>query len=61
MTDATNAPDHDQPAAAIINAQQLEDLEDALAVARYDADKAAGTLRTIPHREARERLGLAEA
>jgi PHD/YefM family antitoxin component YafN of YafNO toxin-antitoxin module len=43
--------DHDQPAA--VNAQELEDLEDDLAFARYEAEKAAGTLRTVPHDESR--------
>ncbi|GAA2842587.1 type II toxin-antitoxin system Phd/YefM family antitoxin [Kribbella solani] len=57
----TTITDHGQPAAVIINAQELEDLEDELAFARYDAEKAAGTLRTVSHREARERLGIAEA
>jgi hypothetical protein len=45
----------------IINAQELADLEDDLAVAQYQAEKAAGTLRTVSNREARERLGLTEA
>jgi prevent-host-death family protein len=56
----TTITDHGLPAAVIINAQELEDLEDDLAVARYEADKAAGTLRTVPHDQVRERLGLAE-
>ncbi len=53
--------DHGQPAAVIINAQELADLEDDLAVAKYRAEQAAGTLRTVPNREVRERLGLTEA
>jgi prevent-host-death family protein len=52
--------DHGQPAAVIINAQELEDLEDDLAFARYEAEKASGTLRTVPHDDVREQLGLAE-
>lgn len=56
----TTITDHGEPAAVIISAQELEDLEDALAFAQYEAEKAAGTLRTVPHREARERLGLPE-
>ncbi|HEY0687995.1 MAG TPA: type II toxin-antitoxin system prevent-host-death family antitoxin [Kribbella sp.] len=52
--------DHGQPAAVIINAQELEDLEDDLAFARYEAEKAAGTLRTVPHDDVREQLGLVE-
>ncbi|MFD3406988.1 type II toxin-antitoxin system Phd/YefM family antitoxin [Kribbella sp. NPDC058693] len=57
----TTITDHGQAAAVIISAQELEELEDALAFAQYDLEKQAGTLRTVPHREARERLGLAEA
>lgn len=36
-----------------------EDLEDDQAFAQYDAEQAAGTLRTVPHSEARRQLGLA--
>jgi prevent-host-death family protein len=53
--------DHGHPAAVIINAQELADLEDDLAVAQYRAEQAAGTLRTVPNREVRQRLGLTEA
>ena len=52
--------DHGQAAAAIISAAELEDLEDRLAIAQYEIEKANGTLRTVPHEEARRRLGLAE-
>ncbi|HET6292902.1 MAG TPA: type II toxin-antitoxin system Phd/YefM family antitoxin [Kribbella sp.] len=57
----TTITDHGFPAAVIINAQELADLEDDLAVAQYQAEKAAGTLRTVPNQEVRERLGLTEA
>lgn len=57
----TTITDHGQPAAVIISAQELEEIEDALAFAQYDLEKAAGTLRTVPHREVRERLGLRTA
>ncbi len=53
--------DHGQPAAVLINAHELADLEDALALARYEAEKATGTLRTIPHADVRARLGLPPA
>jgi prevent-host-death family protein len=53
--------DHGQPAAVLINPQELADLEDALALALYRAEKAAGTLQTVPHREVRTRLGLTPA
>ena len=46
--------------AELAQAQEMEDLADDLAFALYDAEKAAGTLRTVPHDEVRERLGLAE-
>lgn len=35
-----------------------EDAEDRQAFALHEAEKAAGTLRTVPHAEARDRLGL---
>ena len=51
--------DHGQPAAVLINPQELADLEDALALALYQADKTAGTLETLPMRAVRARLGIA--
>ncbi|MFI6699614.1 type II toxin-antitoxin system Phd/YefM family antitoxin [Streptomyces sp. NPDC050509] len=50
--------DHGHVAAILINPQELEDLEDALAVAQYMAEKANGTLSTVTHEEAKRRLGL---
>lgn len=38
--------------------QDPEEIEDAKAFAQYDQEKAAGTLRTVPHEEVRERLGM---
>lgn len=35
-----------------------EDAEDEAAFAQHDAEVADGTLRTVPHEEVRERLGL---
>ncbi|MFD2078115.1 prevent-host-death family protein [Actinopolymorpha cephalotaxi] len=52
--------DHGQAAAAIISAAELEDLEDRLAIAQYELEKANGTLRTIPHEQAKRRLGFTE-
>ncbi|WP_049576782.1 type II toxin-antitoxin system Phd/YefM family antitoxin [Streptomyces sp. SBT349] len=49
--------DHGHPAAILINAQDLADLEDALAVAEYRQRVADGRARFIPHTEARRRLG----
>ena len=42
-------------------AQELADLEDDLAVAQSRAEQATGTLRTVPNREVRQRLGMTEA
>ncbi|MFC5662491.1 type II toxin-antitoxin system Phd/YefM family antitoxin [Kitasatospora misakiensis] len=50
--------DHGQPAAVLINPQELADLEDELAVARYRARQAAGTAVTVPHKDVRSILGL---
>lgn len=50
--------DHGHAAAVLINPQELEDLEDALAVAEYRAEVADGTARFIPHEEVRAQLGL---
>lgn len=50
--------DHGQPAAVLINPQELADLEDALAHAQYRARQAAGEVTPVPHEEVRVRLGL---
>ncbi|MFJ9032232.1 type II toxin-antitoxin system Phd/YefM family antitoxin [Streptomyces sp. NPDC102274] len=50
--------DHGHVAAILINPQELADLEDALAVAQYRAEKANGTLSTVPHGEVKRMLGL---
>ncbi|MGK5631244.1 type II toxin-antitoxin system Phd/YefM family antitoxin [Streptomyces sp. URMC 123] len=50
--------DHGQPAAVLINPQELAELEDALAVAEYRFRSAAGTPAGVPHDEVRARLGL---
>jgi len=50
--------DHGQPAAILINAQELAEIEDALALAQYRVRQASGTLETVPHAEVRARLGL---
>jgi prevent-host-death family protein len=52
--------DHGQPAAVIVNAQELADLEEALALAEYRAAQANGSATTVSHSEARRRLGLSE-
>lgn len=50
--------DHGHTAAILINPQELMDLEDALAVAEYKAEVAAGTVELVPHEEVGKRLGL---
>jgi prevent-host-death family protein len=50
--------DHGQPAAVLINPQELADLEDALALARYRERQATGQPAGVPHDEVRARLGL---
>ena len=50
--------DHGSPAAVLISAMELEDLEDALAVAQARLREAAGETQRIPHDEVRRRLGL---
>ncbi|MCX4866472.1 type II toxin-antitoxin system Phd/YefM family antitoxin [Streptomyces sp. NBC_00257] len=50
--------DHGQPAAVLINPQELAELEDALALARHQARQAAGAVETVPHDQVRARLGL---
>ncbi|MFI1884519.1 type II toxin-antitoxin system Phd/YefM family antitoxin [Streptomyces jumonjinensis] len=50
--------DHGQPAAVLINPQELADLEDALALALYRERQASGTVTGVPHADVRARLGL---
>jgi prevent-host-death family protein len=54
----TTITDHGQPAVVLVNAQELADLEEALALAEYRAQRAEGTFASVPHSEVRERLGL---
>jgi prevent-host-death family protein len=57
----TTITDHGHPAAVIISAQELADLEDQLALAQYQVEKATGQLRTVPNDEVRRRLGMSRA
>ncbi|MBA4865369.1 type II toxin-antitoxin system Phd/YefM family antitoxin [Streptomyces sp. PSKA54] len=50
--------DQGRTLAVLISPQELEDLEDELAVAEYRLCKANGTFVGIPHEEVRARLGL---
>jgi len=53
--------DHGQPAAVLINPQELADLEDALALAQYRERQATGQTASVPHDQVRARLGLEQA
>ncbi len=50
--------DHGHPAAVIVNAQELADLEEALALAEYRVAQADGTVTTVSQSDARRRLRL---
>ncbi|MEE1942890.1 type II toxin-antitoxin system Phd/YefM family antitoxin [Streptomyces sp. TRM 70361] len=41
--------EHGQVAAVLISPQELADLEDGLALARYEPEKATGTVDTVSH------------
>lgn len=56
--DRVTITDHGEPAAVLINPQELADLEEALALADFRTQQAAGTMRTVPQDEFRSRLGL---
>ena len=50
--------DQDQPSAVVISADELEDLEDALAVAESRLREAEGHEAWVPQEEVRRRLGF---
>ncbi|MFI1161404.1 type II toxin-antitoxin system Phd/YefM family antitoxin [Streptomyces sioyaensis] len=50
--------DRGQPAAVLINPQELADLEDSLAIAQHQARQTTGRPAGVPHDEVRTRLGL---
>ncbi len=50
--------DDGEPAAVLINPQELVDMEEALALADFRTQQAAGTVRTVPQDEVRARLGF---
>jgi prevent-host-death family protein len=57
----TTITDHGQPAAVLVNPQELADLEEALALAEYQVDRhlqAAQPAAVVPQAEVRARLGL---
>ena len=50
--------DPDEPSAVVIAAEELEDLEDALAVAQSRLREAAGDTAWVAHEEVKRRLGF---
>jgi PHD/YefM family antitoxin component YafN of YafNO toxin-antitoxin module len=48
----------DEPSAIVISAEELEDLEDALAVAQSRLRETGGDADWIAHEDVRRRLGL---
>ena len=48
-----------QPAAVLVNAEELADLEEALSLAEFRTRQAAGEKPTIAHAEVRRQLGVA--
>lgn len=56
--DRVTITDHGEPAAVLINPEELADLDEALALIDFRAQQAAGNLRTVTHDEVRTRLGL---
>ena len=50
--------DADEPSAVVISADELEDLEDALAVAQSRLREAGGETVWIAHEDVKRRLGL---
>ena len=50
--------DHGSPAAVLISSTELEDLEDALALAESQLRQARGQSVRIPHEQVRAQLGM---
>ena len=50
--------DQDEPSAVVISAEELEDLEDNLAVAQSRLHEAVGGTSWVPHEDVRRRLGF---
>ena len=47
-----------RPVAVLISPQELEDIEDALALVGHHSRESDGSLVLVPHGEVRRRLGL---
>ncbi|MFN0281106.1 MAG: type II toxin-antitoxin system prevent-host-death family antitoxin [Kineosporiaceae bacterium] len=58
MRERVTITDQDEPSAVVISADELEDLEDELAVTQSLLREAAGETMWIPHDEIKRRLGL---
>jgi prevent-host-death family protein len=54
----TTITDRGQPAAVLVGAQELADLEEALALAEFHARESSGRVEVTPHADVRRRLGL---
>ena len=50
--------DRGRPAAVLVNAQELADLEEALALAEYRVRQTAGEHFPVPHAEVQQKLGV---
>jgi len=50
--------DQDEPSAVVISAEELEDLEDALAVAQSRLREAHGEMDWIAHEDVKRHLGF---
>lgn len=53
--------DHGSPAAVLLSSSELEDLEDALALAQARLREATGRAERVPHEQVRASLGLDRA
>jgi prevent-host-death family protein len=47
-----------RPAAVLVNAEELADLEEALGLAQFQARRAAGEVFPVPQAEVRQKLGV---
>jgi prevent-host-death family protein len=54
----TTITDHGQPAAVLVSAHELAELEEALALAEYRSRQAGGEHPPVPQAAVRDRLGL---
>lgn len=50
--------DQDEPSAVVVSAEELDDLEDALAVAQSRLREARGETEWVAHEDVKRRLGF---